>query len=62
MLETYVYTLSVAIASTFISMILGIISGYFTSHKQFAGRRFLLSLSAVPLCVPALIVALGYCK
>lgn len=60
MLETYAYTLSVAIASTFISMILGIISGYFTSHKQFAGRRFLLSLSAVPLCVPALIVALKY--
>lgn len=60
MFETYAYTLLVAIASTLVSMVFGITAGYFTSHKQFAGRNFLLSLSAVPLCVPALIVALGY--
>lgn len=60
MMEIYVYTLSVAAASTLVSMLFGILCGYFTSHKQFAGRKFLLSLSAVPLCVPALIVALGY--
>lgn len=60
MFEIYAYTLSVAVFSTLVSMIFGIICGYFTSHKQFAGRKFLLSLSAVPLCVPALIVALGY--
>ncbi|MCR4579567.1 MAG: iron ABC transporter permease [Treponema sp.] len=33
---------------------------FFTSRRNFPGRRFILSLSAVPLCVPTLIVALGY--
>ncbi len=33
---------------------------YFTARRNFPGRRILLSISAVPLCVPALIVALGY--
>ncbi len=33
---------------------------YFTARRTFPGRRLLLSLSAVPLCVPPLIVALGY--
>ena len=33
---------------------------YFTARRRFPGRRLLLSISAVPLCVPPLIVALGY--
>lgn len=60
MIEIYAYTLSVALASTLVAFFFGMVTAYFTSHKQFAGRNFLLSLSAVPLCVPALIVALGY--
>lgn len=38
----------------------GIPAAYFTARRQFPGRRLLLSISAVPLCVPSLIVALGY--
>ncbi|MCR4630472.1 MAG: ABC transporter permease subunit, partial [Treponema sp.] len=33
---------------------------YFTARRRFFGRSLLLSMSAVSLCVPSLIVALGY--
>ena len=60
MFKTYFYTLEIAFLSTFVAAAIGIPMSYFTARRQFAGRRFLLSLSAVPLCIPALIVALGY--
>ena len=40
--------------------VIGIPVAFFTARRQFFGRKFLLSLSAIPLCIPALIVALGY--
>ena len=59
-MEVFVYTLKTAFLSTLVASIIGVGAAYYTSHKKFAGRKFLLSLSAVPLCVPPLIVALGY--
>ena len=38
----------------------GIPLSFFTATRSFPGRRFLLSLSAIPLCLPPLLVALGY--
>ena len=56
----YLYTLEIALLSTITAAAVGIPAAYFTARRRFPGRRLLLSLSAVPLCVPALIVALGY--
>ena len=60
MLKIYFYTLEIALFSTLVSVLVGLPMAYFTARRRFSGRRLLLSLSAVPLCVPPLIVALGY--
>ncbi len=60
MLKIYFYTLEIALFSTLVAAAVGLPMAYFTARRTFPGRRFLLSLSAVPLCVPPLIVALGY--
>ena len=60
MLSIYFYTLEIALFSTLLAAAIGIPMAYFTARRSFPGRRFLLSLSAIPLCVPPLIVALGY--
>ncbi|MCQ2591235.1 MAG: iron ABC transporter permease [Treponema sp.] len=59
-LEITLYTLQIAVLSTIISAVIGIPAAFFTSHRVFPGRRLLLASSAVPLCVPPLIIALGY--
>ena len=58
--HTYLYTLEIALLSTLTAALAGIPAAYFTARRRFPGRKLLLSISAVPLCVPALIVALGY--
>lgn len=60
MFSIYFYTLEIALLSTLIAAAVGVPAAYFTARRQFAGRKLLLSLSAVPLCIPSLIVALGY--
>ena len=60
MVGIYFYTLEIALLSTLVAVAAGIPAAYFTARRKFPGRRLLLSLSAVPLCVPALIMALGY--
>ena len=60
MISIYLYTLEIALLSTLTAAVVGIPAAYFTARRRFPGRRLLLSISAVPLCVPALIVALGY--
>ena len=37
-----------------------ITNGNATARRNFFGRKLLLSFSAIPLCVPALVIALGY--
>ena len=58
--EIYFYTLKIAVFSTLVAAAIGIPMAFFTARRDFFGRKFLLSLSAIPLCIPALIVALGY--
>lgn len=53
-------TLVLALLSTLLALVIGIPAAFFTATRSFPGRRLLLSLSAVPLCVPPLLVALGY--
>ena len=60
MLNVILFTIFQAVLSTLAAALIGLASAYFAAKKDFAGRRFLLSFSAVPLCLPSLIVALGY--
>ncbi len=60
MLNVIIFTIFQAIFSTLAAALIGLASAYFAAKKDFIGRRFLLSFSAVPLCLPSLIVALGY--
>ncbi len=54
------YTFAESLCSTLVAVAIGIPAAYYISHKRFFGRRLLEAFSVVPLCVPALIVALGY--
>lgn len=54
------FTIFQAVCSTAIALAVGIPAAFWTARRRFFWRRFLLSLSAVPLCIPALLVALGY--
>ncbi|MCQ2575148.1 MAG: iron ABC transporter permease [Treponema sp.] len=54
------FTFYQAILSTLIALLVGIPAAFFCGRRRFPGRKFLLSLSVVPFCVPTLIVALGY--
>lgn len=53
-------TLTLALLSTLLSLAVGIPLSFFVATRTFPGRKFLLSLSAIPLCLPPLLVALGY--
>ncbi len=59
-LRTALFTFKQAALSTFLAMILGIATAFFCARRNFPGKRFLLSLSSVPLCVPPLLLALGF--
>jgi len=54
------FTVQQAFCSMLISLIIGIPTAFFVARRQFFGRKFLLSLSSVPFCFPALLVALGF--
>lgn len=54
------YTFEEALASTMLALLVGIPAAFFIARRQFPGRKLLMSCAAVPLCVPPLIVALGY--
>ena len=54
------YTLYTALLSTLIACVIGVGTAFFTARRSFAGRRLLLAAGIVPLCVPPLIIALGY--
>lgn len=59
-IHIYFYTLYTALLSTLIACVVGVGTAFFTSHRNFFGRRFLLASGIVPLCVPSLVIALGY--
>lgn len=58
--EAYFYTLITALLSTALAVVVGGVAAFFTAQRKFLGRNLLLSTSAVPLCVPPLVVALGF--
>ena len=54
------FTIFQAVCSTAIALVIGLTAGFWTARRQFIGRRFLLSLSSVPMCIPPLLIALGF--
>lgn len=60
LLSAGAFTVAEAFCSTLVALAVGIPAAFFTANRRFWGRRFLLSLSSVPLCVPPLLIALGY--
>jgi thiamine transport system permease protein len=59
-LRAVFFTIKVAVGSTIIAIIFGIPTAFFVSHRHFVGKKLLKILSAVPLCIPSLLIALGY--
>ena len=60
LVKTALYTIGIAIASTCIALIVALPCAFFCAKRTFFGRNFLLSLSAIPLCLPPLLIALGF--
>lgn len=56
----FVFTSSQALCSAAVACLVGTCAAFFCANRRFFGRRLLLSLAGVPLCVPAIITALSY--
>ncbi len=54
------FTVWQAFLSMLIALVVGLCASYYAAKKKSLFARFLSSLSAVPLCVPPLLVALGF--
>lgn len=54
------YTLKIALSSTFIAFIIGLPAAFFLAKRNFHGRKLLSLVSAIPLCTPPLLIALGF--
>ncbi len=54
------FTLSEALWSSVLAIALGLPAAFLVARRDFPGRRFLLALSGVPLCVPPMIIALAF--
>ena len=54
------FTLTEALLSSIVAAIIGIPAAFLVARRRFPGRRLLLSLSGVPLCVPPVIIALAF--
>lgn len=54
------FTLLQALASTLCALCLGLPTAFFTARRNFPLRKFLLSLSGIPLSIPPIIIALAF--
>jgi thiamine transport system permease protein len=54
------FTLLEAFLSALVAILLGLPAAALVARRDFPGRRVLLSLSGVPLCVPPVIIALAF--
>lgn len=54
------FTLTEALLSSLAAVAIGLPAAFLVARRSFPGRRFLLALSGVPLCVPPVIIALAF--
>lgn len=55
-----IFTITQAFLSALLATVVGLCAAFFCANRKFKLRRFLLSLSSVPLCVPSIIIALAF--
>ncbi|OJF77235.1 MAG: hypothetical protein BKP49_03640 [Treponema sp. CETP13] len=55
-----IFTIEVAVGSTLIAIIIGVPTAFFVAKRRFFGKKLLKTMSAVPLCIPSLLIALGF--
>ena len=58
--RTILYTFGQAFLSVLLAILAGMPAAFYVSKRNFPLKKALISLSSVPLCVPSLIVALGF--
>ncbi|MBU0928714.1 MAG: iron ABC transporter permease [Spirochaetes bacterium] len=58
--RSFGYGVSQAAASAVLAALVGIPGAFLLAKRRFPGKRFLSALSAVPFCVPPLIIAIGF--
>ena len=58
--DTAFYTIRIAFTSTTIALVVALPCAFFCAKRKFFGKKLLLSLSAIPLCLPPLLLALGF--
>lgn len=54
------FSVKQAFCSTLLALVIGLPAAFFVARRHFAGSRLLRAFSAVPLCIPPILVALGY--
>ena len=59
-IKVTLFTVMQAFFSMLVAVAAGVPSAFFIAKRKFFLRDFFISLSSVPLCVPSLIIALGY--
>lgn len=60
MFKIIIFTFEQAFASVSIALLAGIPGAYFIARKNFFAKKLFQSISVIPLCIPALMTALGY--
>ncbi|MBQ2530262.1 MAG: iron ABC transporter permease, partial [Treponema sp.] len=56
----FIYTFLQAFLSMLVALLAGLPAAYLISNTRIPGKRFLVSLGSIPLCIPPLIIALAY--
>ena len=59
-LKITAFTIAQALISAFLATGVGLAAAFFCANRNFRMRSIVLALSSVPLCVPAVIIALGF--
>ena len=59
-LHIFLFTLKHSFLSSILALSLGICAAFFCANRTFKLRLFLLSLSSIPLTLPAIIISLSY--
>jgi thiamine transport system permease protein len=58
--RSFSYGLSQAFVSALLAALVGLPGAFLLARRRFPGKRILSALSAVPFCVPPLIIAIGF--
>jgi thiamine transport system permease protein len=59
-LRSFGYGISQAAASSLLAALVGLPGAFLLAKRRFPGKKILSALSAVPFCVPPLIIAIGF--